>query len=268
MANLPKFTIRQLLDAGVHFGHKTMRWNPRMAPFIYGERGNVHIVDLQKTVPLLHGALKIVHDVAAKNGRILFVSTKRQASNIIAEAAKNCGQYYINHRWLGGMLTNWSTVSASIKTLKDLEAQLEDDSITLIKKERLTLERQRDKLECSLGGIKEMGGLPDLLFVIDTNKEHIAIKEAQKLGIPVIAVVDTNCDPEGVDYIIPGNDDATRAIELYSDLVMKAALAGVEAGLATGEEGEVKASPKKSGKPFARDIQDNLTEGETQAATA
>jgi small subunit ribosomal protein S2 len=226
--NIPEFTMANLLDAGVHFGHKTMRWNPKMAPYIYGAKGGIHIIDLRKTVPLLHRALQAVSEVSSRNGRILFVSTKRQASTLVAEAAKRSGQYYVNHRWLGGMLTNWHTVSQSIKKLKDLEAQLADTEIKLNKKEALTIERKIAKLQNFLGGIREMGGKPDLIFVIDTTKEHIAIQEAKVLGIPVIAVADTNSDPDGIDFLIPGNDDATRAIKLYCDLIADTAIKGLE----------------------------------------
>lgn len=228
MTDSIKFTMQQLLDAGVHFGHKTMRWDPRMAPYIYGERNGVHIIDLQKTVPLLYQALEKAQDVARSGGKILFVSTKRQASSIVKEAAELCGQYYVNHRWLGGMLTNWNTVSKSIKTLQDLEAQLQDPEIVINKKERLQIHRRINKLELALGGIKEMGGIPDLIFVIDTKKEKIAIDEANKLGIPVIGIVDSNANPEDIDYIVPGNDDAIRAIQLYSNLAADAVLSGIQ----------------------------------------
>jgi len=243
MSTLPKFTMRELLDAGVHFGHKTMRWNPRMAPYIYGDRNNIHIIDLQKTVPLLHRALETVHQVAARNGRILFVSTKRQAAPAVAQAAARCGQYYVNHRWLGGMLTNWGTVSQSIKTMHNLQAQLDDPEATINKKERLQIQRQVIKLELSLGGIKDMGGTPDLIFVIDTNKEHISIKEANKLGIPVVAIADTNSNPDGIDYIIPGNDDAIRSIELYCNLVADTILSGMSQA-ATRSGSDIGASTK------------------------
>ena len=232
MSALPKFTMRELLDAGVHFGHKTLRWNPKMSTFLYGVRNDIHIIDLQKTVPLLHKALKTVFDVAAGNGRVLFVGTKKQASESVAESAKKCGQYYINHRWLGGLLTNWNTVSQSIKTLKKYEADLADESSELTKKEKLKLEREIEKLEKSLGGIKDMGGRPDLLFIVDTNKEDIAVKEAQILGIPIVAIVDSNSNPDGIDFPIPGNDDASRAIKLYCDLVSEAVLRGLQASLA------------------------------------
>ncbi len=232
--NIPNFTIQELIDAGVHFGHKKMRWNPRMAPYIYETRNDVHIINLQKTAPMLYRALELVYEVARKNGRVLFVGTKRQASHIIAEAAKRCGQYYVNHRWLGGMLTNLDTVSHSIKNLKQLEKTIDQsDEIfqKLTKKEKLEITRKKDKLHKSLGGIAEMGGRPNLLFVIDTNKEKLAVLEAKKLGIPVIAIVDTNCDPEVIDYAIPGNDDATRSIKLYCRLISDTILNGMQQSL-------------------------------------
>ncbi|MEL7462601.1 MAG: 30S ribosomal protein S2 [Pseudomonadota bacterium] len=227
---LPEFSLRQLLEAGVHFGHQTHRWNPRMDQFIYGDRNGIHILDLTQTVPLLDAALQAVRETVSKGGRILFVGTKRQASKAVAEAAERSAQYYMNHRWLGGTLTNWKTVSNSISRLKKLDEQLEGgEAAALTKKERLGLERERDKLQASLGGIREMGGVPDLLFVIDTNKEDLAIAEAKKLGIPVVAVLDSNSDPVGVDYPVPGNDDAARAIKLYCDLAADAALDGMAA---------------------------------------
>ena len=228
---LPEFTLRQLLEAGVHFGHQTQRWNPKMGTFIYGDRNGIHILDLTQTVPMLDAALNAVRETVAKGGRILFVGTKRQAQRPIAEAAEKCAQYYMNHRWLGGTLTNWKTVSQSISRLKAIDEQMAEGAEGLTKRERLSIERDRAKLQASLGGIREMGGLPDLLFVIDVNKEDLAIAEANKLGIPVVAVVDTNCSPEGVDYIIPGNDDAARAIALYCDLVSRSALDGMSAQL-------------------------------------
>ncbi len=232
MVELPKFTIRDLLESGVHYGHKTMRWNPRMASYLFGSRNGIHIIDLQQTVPLLHRALNVVYEVVKNNGRVLFVGTKRQASELVAEAAKRCGQYYVNHRWLGGMLTNWKTVSLSIKTLRDIEEKLQNrENSGLTKKEILGLEREYEKLQRSLGGIVNMGGKPDLLFVIDTNKESLAMAEAKKLGIPVVAVLDSNSNPEGVDFPIPGNDDATRAIELYCKLISDSALLGISEGL-------------------------------------
>jgi small subunit ribosomal protein S2 len=229
---VPAFNMRQLLEAGVHFGHQSHRWNPKMAPFIFGARNNIHIIDLAQTVPLFHQALVKVSDVVAQRGRVLFVGTKRQASEAIAEAAKRSAQYYINHRWLGGTLTNWKTISQSIRRLKQLEELLAGEGKGRTKKELLQLTRDRDGLNKSLGGIKEMGGLPDLLFVIDTNKEEIAIAEARKLHIPIVAIVDTNCDPDGIDFPIPGNDDAGRAITLYCDLIARAAIDGIERGQA------------------------------------
>lgn len=222
------FTMRQLLEAGVHFGHHRRRWNPKMAPYLYGVRNDIHIIDLTKTVPLLNEALQAIRSVVAEGGRLLFVGTKKQASEKIAESAKKCGQYYVNHRWLGGMLSNWKTISNSIKQLKDFEEKLQGDHTGFTKKELLHLTRQRDKLERTLGGIKEMGGQPAMLFVIDTIKEHIAILEARKLKIPVVAIVDSNSDPRLVDYPIPGNDDATRAISLYCDLISSCVLEGLE----------------------------------------
>src|SRR3569623_240608 len=228
---LPDFTMRQLLEAGVHFGHQSHRWNPKMADFIFGARNNIHIIDLAQTVPLLHRALQAVSDTVAKGGRILFVGTKRQAQDGVADAAKRSAQYFVNSRWLGGTLTNWKTVSGSIKRLRQLEEMLGSaDGSQYTKKERLPLQRERDKLDRSLGGIKDMGGLPDLIFVIDTNKEDIAIQEAQRLNIPVAAIVDTNCDPKGITYVVPGNDDAGRAIALYCDLIARAAIDGISRG--------------------------------------
>ncbi len=225
---IPAFTMRQLLEAGVHFGHSTRRWNPRMEPYLFGVRNGTHIIDLQQTVPMLHRALSAVRDVVASGGRVLFVGTKRQASAKVAEAANRSGQYYVNHRWLGGMMTNWRTISNSIKRLRELEKQLAEEHLGLTKKETLRLNRERDKLERALGGIKDMGGLPDILFVIDTNKESIAVAEANKLKIPVVAVVDSNSNPTGIDYPIPGNDDALRAIGMYCDLVADSVLGGIQ----------------------------------------
>ena len=246
---LPEFTLRQLLEAGVHFGHQTQRWNPRMEEFIYGERNGIHIMDLTQTVPMLDAALNVARETVAKGGRILFVGTKRQASTAIAEAAEKCAQYYMNHRWLGGTLTNWQTVSQSINRLKALDEKMATGSEGLTKKERLGMEREQSKLQASLGGITQMGGVPDLLFVIDVKKEALAVAEANKLGIPVIAVVDTNCSPSGVDYIIPGNDDAARAISLYCDLIARSALDGMTeqmgaAGVDLGEMENVPLEPQ------------------------
>lgn len=230
---LPTFTMLQLLEAGVHFGHHTRRWNPRMAPFIYGVRNGIHVIDLQQTVPMLYAALQAVRDVAARGGRVLFVGTKRQASELVADAAKRCGQYYVNHRWLGGTLTNWKTITASIKRLRELDDLLGQTHVGLTKKELLGRTRERDKLQRALGGIKELGGLPDMLFIIDTNKEAIAVQEGVKLRIPVIAVVDSNSEPTSITYPIPGNDDALRSIALYCDLVSRAVLDGLEQEAAT-----------------------------------
>ena len=247
--SLPSFSMRQMLEAGVHFGHSTRRWNPRMKPFIFGERNKIHILDLQQTVPMLHAALKALSDVTSRGGRVLFVGTKRAAADKIAETARNCGQYYVNHRWLGGMMTNWATVSQSIRRLRDLEGRMDSDEINqLTKKEVLQLTRERDKLELTLGGIKEMGGLPDMLFVIDTNKEAIAVEEANRLGIPVIAIVDSNAKPEGVDYIIPGNDDAMRAISFYCELAQAAVLDGLQTELlkSGGDVGAASEAPAEA----------------------
>ena len=224
------FTMRQLLEAGAHFGHQSHRWNPKMQPYIFGTRNNIHIIDLAQTVPALHTALQAVSDTVAKGGRVLFVGTKRQAAEAIAESAKRSAQYYVNSRWLGGMLTNWKTISGSIARLRKVDETLEGEGPGLTKKERLMLTREKDKLEKALGGIKDMGGVPDLIFVIDTNKEQLAIKEANRLGIPVAAIVDTNCNPDGITHIVPANDDAGRAIALYCDLIARAAIEGIGRG--------------------------------------
>jgi small subunit ribosomal protein S2 len=230
----PTFTMRQLLEAGVHFGHHTRRWNPKMEPYIFGKRNNIHIINLEKTVPMLYEALNAIISIAKNGGQFLFVGTKRSASELIAQAASNCGQYYVNHRWLGGMLTNWETVSKSIKKLKNLEERIESGEINnLTKKERLNIERQKEKLDLTLGGIKNMNGIPDAIFIIDTNKEAIAVLEANNLNIPVIAVCDSNSNPSGIDFPIPGNDDALRAISLYCDLVAASVLKGLESSLET-----------------------------------
>jgi len=271
---LPTFTMRQLLEAGVHFGHNTRRWNPRMEPYLFGVRNGIHIIDLEQTVPLLHQSLLAVRDIVAAGGRVLFVGTKRQASAKIAEAGKRCGQYYVNHRWLGGMMTNWRTISNSIKRLRDLDEQLPAEAVGLTKKETLRLTRERDKLERALGGIKEMGGLPDVLFVIDTNKEDIAIAEAKKLNIPVVAVTDSNSDPTGIDHPIPGNDDALRAIILYCDLVADAVLDGIQeemsaAGVDLGAADEAPAEtlPDEAESPEAA-AESEAAGGEVDAAPA
>jgi small subunit ribosomal protein S2 len=255
---LPDFNLRQLLEAGVHFGHQTHRWNPRMAPYIYGDRNGIHIIDLTQTVPLLDAALQAVRGTVAKGGRILFVGTKRQAQKAVSEAAERSAQYYMNHRWLGGTLTNWKTVSNSIARLKSIDEKLASGAEGLTKKERLGLEREQNKLQSSLGGIREMGGTPDLIFVIDTNKEDLAVLEARKLGIPVIAVLDTNSSPDGIDYPIPGNDDAARAIALYCDLIARAALDGMAAQMGAAgvdigalEEGPVEEALAEASEPEA-----------------
>ena len=267
---LPEFTLRQLLEAGVHFGHQTQRWNPRMQEFIYGDRNGIHIMDLTQTVPMLDAALNVIRDTVAKNGRILFVGTKRQAQKPIAEAAERCAQYYMNHRWLGGTLTNWKTVSQSIQRLKAIDEQMAEGAEGLTKKERLGMEREQSKLQASLGGIREMGGVPDLLFIIDVNKEDLAILEAKKLGIPVVAVVDTNCSPDGIDYIIPGNDDAARAIALYCDLASRAALDGMSAqlGAAGVDIGAMEAAAEEVIEPEAAEATAEASAEEAPAAEA
>ena len=239
---MPDFTMRQLVEAGVHFGHHTRRWNPRMKPYIFGARNSIHILDLEISVPMLHRALDAIREVAAKGGRILFVGTKPAASDTIAQAAKACGQYYVNHRWLGGMLTNWATISQSLGRLRQLEERLASDQVSaLTKKEVLGLERERYRLERTLGGIKEMADLPNMLFVVDTNKEAIAVAEAKVLNIPVVAICDSNANPDGVDYVIPGNDDALRAITLYCDLVSAAVVEGLKVEMLQKTESETEA---------------------------
>ena len=248
---LPDFSLRQLLEAGVHFGHQTHRWNPKMQPYIYGDRNGIHIIDLTQTVPLLNAALNAMRDMVAKGGRILFVGTKRQAARPLADAARRSAQYYMNHRWLGGTLTNWKTISNSIDRLKALDEQLESGSAGYTKKELLNRERERTKLSMSLEGIREMGGVPDMLFVIDTNREALAVTEAKKLGIPVVAILDTNSDPDGVIFPIPGNDDAARAIALYCDLAARAVIDGMasQLGAAGFDLGELEDLPKEEGLP-------------------
>ena len=274
MAALPDYNMRQLLEAGVHFGHQTHRWNPKMAPFIFGDRNGIHIMDLSKTMPMLHQALVAVKDVVASGGRILFVGTKRQASEPIARHASQCAQYFMNSRWLGGTLTNWQTISNSIKRLRELEEMLGGDGAGgLTKKEILNLTRERDKLELALGGIKEMGGVPELMFVVDTNKEAIAIAEAKTLGIPVVAIVDSNCDPDSIDYPIPGNDDAARAIELYCGLVSKAVIAGIEessssAGIDLGAAEEPAAEPALEEAPAEEVVEEPAAEEAVEEAPA
>ncbi|MEO1240683.1 MAG: 30S ribosomal protein S2 [Pseudomonadota bacterium] len=272
---LPEFSMRQLLEAGVHFGHQTHRWDPKMKSYIFGDRNGIHIIDLSQTVPLLHQSLVKVRDVVAGGGRILFVGTKRQAQAPVAEAAARCAQYYMNTRWLGGTLTNWETISNSIRRLKEMEEILAGGAMGLTKKEQLQLTRERNKLEASLGGIREMGGLPDLMFVVDVKKEAIAIQEAKKLGIPVIAVVDTNCSPDNVDFVIPGNDDASRAISLYCNLVADAVIDGIgESQAALGVDiGELEDAPAEpavaeeapAGKPEAGAAADANADAAQQA---
>jgi small subunit ribosomal protein S2 len=230
---MPDVTLRGLLEAGVHFGHHTRRWNPRMSPYIFGVRNQVHILDLQQTVPMMERALRAIRDVVAGGGRVLMVGTKKAAAEYVAESANRCGQYYVNHRWLGGMLTNWKTIQGSIKRLKQMEEQLGGNIAGLTKKEVLMLTREKEKLDRALGGIKDMGGLPDIIFVIDTVKEKLAIEEANKLNIPVIAVVDSNADPAGIAFPIPGNDDAIRAIHLYCDMVAGAVLDGIAGAMSS-----------------------------------
>ena len=253
---LPDFSMRQLLEAGVHFGHQTHRWNPKMEPFLFGDRNNIHIIDLAQTVPLLHQALVTVRDTVAGGGRVLFVGTKRQASEPVAQAARQCAQYYINHRWLGGMLTNWKTISNSIRRLRQLDEMLAGEAKGLTKKEVLNLTRERDKLERAIGGIKDMGGLPDLIFVIDTNKEEIAIQEARKLGIPVVAILDSNSNPDGIAYPVPGNDDAARAITLYCDLVSRAVIDGIsQSQISSGVDIGAQAEPVAEEVPAVAEAQ-------------
>lgn len=224
----PQFTIRQLIEAGFHFGHKTMRRNPKMSKYIFTNKNGISIIDLNKSAQMMHNSLKIVKDIAKNNGRILFIATKKQATEAVADAAKRSGQYYVNFRWLGGMLTNWKTVSQSIKTLKKVEEQLGDDEIGFKKKEKLTLERERIKLEQNLGGIKNMGGYPDLVIVVDINKEALAIAEARKLNIPILALVDTNCNPDNISFVVPGNDDSAKSIKLFCRLISDAIIAGIK----------------------------------------
>jgi small subunit ribosomal protein S2 len=261
---LPTFTMRQLLEAGVHFGHNTRRWNPKMAPYLFGVRNNIHIIDLQQTVPLLHQAMVAVRGVVAAGGRVLFVGTKRQATERISEAAKRCGQYYVNHRWLGGMMTNWRTISNSIKRLRDLDEQLAGETVGLTKKELLGLTREQAKLERALGGIKEMGALPDILVVVDTNKEAIAVAEANKLGIPVVGVIDSNSQPDGIDFPVPGNDDAIRAIDLYCELMVGAVLDGIKQEITSGG-GDVGAATEGPGEALPKETAAEKAEKATAA---
>ena len=260
---LPTFTMRQLLEAGVHFGHSTRRWNPKMEQYLFGSRNGIHIIDLQQTAPMLHQAMTAVRNTVASGGRVLFVGTKRQASDKIAEAAKRCGQYYVNHRWLGGMMTNWQTISNSIKRLKEVDAQLSGEIEGLTKKELLNITRERDKLERALGGIKDMGGLPDIFVIIDTNKESIAIAEANKLGVPVVAFVDSNSDPKGITYPVPANDDAIRAISLYCDLIVGSVLDGIQQ-----EVGASGADLGAAAEPIAEALPETPVAGEAPAVEA
>ncbi len=268
---IPTFTMKQMIEAGVHFGHNARRWNPKMENFIFGKKDNIHIINLQKTVPMMYRALQAVQEISANGGKVLFVATKRQAQDVVKEYAERCGQYYVNHRWLGGMLTNWSTVSKSIRRLKELN-ELEEkqayDGYT--KKEQLELSREREKLEKTLGGIQDMGRQPELMFVVDTLKESLAIKEAQKLGIPVIAVCDTNSDPEGIDFPIPGNDDAIRAIKFYCEMVSSSVLSGIEAelgaaGVSVEEQMEEKAEEKAEEKVVELKAKKEVAEEKTEA---
>ncbi|HWJ87305.1 MAG TPA: 30S ribosomal protein S2 [Pelagibacterium sp.] len=266
---LPDFSMRQLLEAGVHFGHQKHRWNPKMERFIFGVRNDIHIIDLSQTVPALYRALQLISDTVADGGRVLFVGTKRQAAPLVAEAARQSAQYYVNSRWLGGMLTNWQTISHSIARLRELEALEAEGAVGLTKRERLQRSREQERLERDLGGIKDMGNIPNLLFVIDTNKEANAIKEARRLGIPVVAIVDTNCDPDVVDYPIPGNDDAARALELYLSLVSRAAIDGISRsstslGHDLGASTEVLEEPALADEPAAE--QAAASEGEAAQA--
>jgi small subunit ribosomal protein S2 len=270
--SLPTFTMRQLLEAGIHFGHNTRRWNPKMAPYIYGERNGIHIIDLEQTVGMLQQGLQAIRDVVAGGGRVLLVGTKRQAQEPVAEAAKRCGQYYVNHRWLGGMLTNFKTISQSIRRLREIEERIAQEESGLTKRELLELTRHRDKLERALGGIKEMGGLPDILFVIDTNKEAIAVAEASTLRIPVVAILDSNSSPDGVAYPVPGNDDAMRAIHLYCELVSNAVLDGLQAemtasGVDVGARAEIP-EIQETGEPEPDGLADAAMAGEPLNETA
>lgn len=266
MSNLPDFSMRQLFEAGVHFGHHVRRWNPKMGTYIFGVRNNTHIIDLQQTIPLLYRALEAIKDNAARGGRLLIVGTKRQASPVVADSAKRCGQYYVNHRWLGGTLTNWQTVSRSIKSLRETEDRLANPE-GFTKKEQLNLDRARNKFELSLGGIREMGGVPDMLFIIDTNREATAVKEANKLGIPVVAILDSNSDPDGITYPIPGNDDSGRAIALYGDLIAQAVLAGLQAEYSVVEAKEGKEGKESKAKGSGRASAKNAAESAANAAS-
>jgi small subunit ribosomal protein S2 len=261
---LPTFTMRQMLESGIHFGHVTRRWDPKMEQFIFGTRQGIHIIDLQQTVPMMYRAMQAVNEAVAEGGRVLWVGTKRQAGQPVAEAAKRCGQYYVNHRWLGGMMTNWKTISNSIRRLKALEEQLSEGNEELsglTKKEMLKLTREHEKLDRSLGGIKDMGGLPDIVFVLDTNKESIAVAEANKLGIPVIGVLDSNSNPDGIDYPIPGNDDSVRAINFYCDMIAGSVLSGIQTEMAESgaDIGELEVTPTEN---IDVDADDKITDAD------
>src|ERR671912_1286039 len=256
---LPEFSMRSLLEAGAHFGHQAHRWNPKMGQYIFGTRNNIHIIDLAQSVPMLHRALQAVSDTVAKGGRVLFVGTKRQAADAVADAAKRSAQYYVNARWLGGMLTNWKTISGSIQRLRKVDEILAGGGQGLTKKERLMLQREKDKLERALGGIKDMGGVPDLLFVIDTNKEQLAVNEARRLGIPVAAIVDTNCDPDGITFMVPANDDAGRAIALYCDLIARAAVDGI-----SRSHGDIGIDTGAAENPIVEELPANVNEAPEQ----
>jgi small subunit ribosomal protein S2 len=270
---LPEYSMRGLLEAGVHFGHHTRRWNPKMSPYIFGVRNGIHIVDLEQTVPLLRQGLEAIREVVAGGGRVLLVGTKRQAQDAIADSAKRCGQYYVNYRWLGGMLTNFKTISQSIKRLRELDERITTEQSGLTKRELLELTRDRDKLERALGGIKEMGGLPDILFVIDTNKEAIAVSEANTLRIPVVAILDSNSSPDGIAYPIPGNDDAMRAIHMYCELVSASVLDGLQAELAAsgmdiGARAEVPPEAALDEAEIGDDLAAAVSEAGAEAAAA
>ena len=270
--NLPSFNIRTLLEAGVHFGHQTHRWNPLMDEYIYGSKNGIHILDLTQTVTMLDAALSEIHKLVAKGGSILFVGTKRQAQQPIGDAASKCAQYYINYRWLGGTLTNWNTVSNSILRLKDLESYDEGQLALFTKKERLNIEKEHQKLNLSLGGIRDMKNIPDMLFVVDTNKESIAIKEAKKIGIPVVAILDSNSSTDGVDFPIPGNDDASRAISLYCELVSKTILDAMEsqlgsAGIDLGEAEKPMSEELPQEKDLEPEVSDKTFSGDNKESS-
>ena len=256
---IPNVTIQQLLEAGVHLGHKTLRWNPKMKKYIFGKRDSIHIIDLTQTLELTKVALEKVHEVISNNGKILFVSTKKQASEAIAEVAKETDQYFVNYRWLGGMLTNWGTISNSIKKLKQLELNLVSENRGFTKKELLKMSVKKDKLQRSLGGIAEMKKVPDLVFIIDTNYESLAIQESVKLGIPIVAILDSNSNPDGIDYPIPGNDDARRAIDLYCNLI-KETIVSAKSSIPEFEKKEIVKKETKSSKTVQEKDREKLEE--------